>query len=107
MKDRKERTIEELNAFLKDKYDVTKISKLGDDTVMEDFMKIFGDDASEFIEDFFEHFDIAAENFDYREHVSPEGLMFILKKFRPKNFRPVKYKHLKRCLETGKWEYFD
>ncbi|WP_375558137.1 hypothetical protein [Albibacterium profundi] len=53
-----------------------KLSKLEDDTVMEYFMKISGDDASEFIEDFFEHFDIYVEEFNYRRRIQLSGACF-------------------------------
>lgn len=98
--------MEDFYKYFQDKY---KNDIRGEDSeaLLEDVFCVHGDDGVEFLEDFLTHFNVHVEWIDYKAHFAPEGLVFILKKFIPKEEKPLKIKHLIKAYETRNWEYFE
>lgn len=91
--------------YFKNKYGVD-LGKYDDEALLDKIFCIAGDDGVEFIDDFLIYFNIQVDTVNYRDHFAPESFGWILKKFRSKEEKPLKVKHLVQAYLTKKWAYF-
>lgn len=83
--------------------------KLTRDTVLEDDLKITGDDANDFMKSFFNEFDIEIRNFESGTFFGDDGFslinlswLFSRKKKRSQP-TPLTLGHLEKVIELGYW----
>lgn len=74
-------------------------------TTLRDDLGMEGDDAAEFIDEYFIQFNIDALNFRFQDYFGDEGfnLLDLFSVFKKSTYRPITVEHLVRCAENGKW----